>query len=43
MEIKIQYLIVAFMNKIFVSDVYSLKNLFKIDTGDEDAMFGSHI
>jgi hypothetical protein len=31
------------MNKIIVCDVYSLKHLFKIDTGDEDAMFDSHI
>ena len=42
-EIKLQYLIVAFMNKIIVCDVYSLKHLFKIDTGDEDAMFDSYI
>jgi hypothetical protein len=31
------------MNKIIVCDVYSLKHLFKIDTGDEDAIFDSHV
>jgi hypothetical protein len=31
------------MNKILVSDVYTLKNLFKISTGDEAAVFDSHI
>ena len=33
----------AFLNKIIVCDVYSLKHLFKIDTGDEDAMFDSRV
>ena len=33
----------AFLNKIIVCDVYSLKHLFKIDTGDEDAIFDSNI
>jgi hypothetical protein len=42
-EIKLQYLLVAFMNKIIVCDVYSLKHLFKLDTGDEDAIFDSHV
>ncbi len=27
------------MNKIIVCDVYTLKHLFKLDTGDEDAIF----
>jgi hypothetical protein len=31
------------MNKILVSDVYTLKNLFKISTGDEEAIFDAHI
>ena len=31
------------MNKILVCDVYTLKNLFKISTGDEEAIFDSHI
>jgi hypothetical protein len=31
------------MNKILVNDVYTLKNLFKISTGDEEAIFDAHI
>ena len=40
---KSQYLQVSFMNKILVCDVYTLKHLFKISTGDEEAIFDSHI
>jgi hypothetical protein len=38
-EIKETYLIVSFLHKIIICDVYSLKHLFKIQTGDEDAIF----
>lgn len=38
-EIKGTYLIVAFLQKIIICDVYSLKHLFKISTGDEAALF----
>lgn len=31
------------MNKILVCDVYTLKHLFKISTGDDAAIFDSHI
>jgi hypothetical protein len=31
------------MNKIVVCDVYTLKHLFKITTGDEEAIFDSFI
>jgi hypothetical protein len=31
------------MNKILICDVYTLKHLFKIATGDEEAIFDSHI
>ncbi len=31
------------MNKILVCDVYTLKHLFKISTGDEEAVFDSYI
>lgn len=43
MDIKSQYLIVAFINKIIVCDVYTLKHLFKIETGDDDAIFDSYL
>ena len=33
------YLIVAFLGKIIVCDVYTLKHLFKLSTGDERAIF----
>ena len=42
-EIKHTYLIVAFLSKIIVCDVYTLKHLFKINTGDENAVFDAVI
>lgn len=42
MEIKSQFLIVSFVNKILVCDVFSLKHLLKIET-DENAIFDSNI
>ena len=32
-------MIVAFISKIIVCDVFTLKHLFKVDTGDERAVF----
>jgi hypothetical protein len=42
MEIKAQFLIVSFVHKIIVCDVYSLKHLLKINT-HESAIFDSWI
>ncbi|CDW90157.1 UNKNOWN [Stylonychia lemnae] len=42
MEIKSQFLIVAFVHKIIVCDVYTLKHLLKIST-EERAQFDSNI
>lgn len=42
MEIKAQFLIVSFIHKIIVCDVYTLKHLFKIKA-DERAYFDSFI
>ena len=43
MEIKGTYLFISFMHKIIVCDVFKLKHLIKQSTGDEAAIFDSHV
>jgi hypothetical protein len=38
-DIRGTYLLVSFLSKIIVCDVYSLRHLFKISTGDERASY----
>jgi hypothetical protein len=39
LDIRQSYLIVTFIGKIIVCDVFTLKHLFKVETGDELAVF----